>query len=275
MSPLTHAAITVNIPPSIEIAGLEVSWHGLMIAVGIGVAIWLAAKLADRSGLDRDKVLDIGVVAALGGILGSRLFYLLLNEPGALLQPGEWAAGNGFAIYGGLLGGAAGAVAMIAVRSLSWRYLDVIALSFPLGLAIGRVGDLILGEHYGPPSDLPWAVIHTDPEASVPSVDVAYHDGGLYEIVLGLIIFAIVWPLRHRFRRATMALWAVVALYGLGRFLMFFYRSDSDSTALGINVAQLTSLGFVVAAGIGAYVAWKRSDAGDAEDSPIAAAVRK
>lgn len=274
MSPLTPAAITVNIPPSIEIAGLEVSWHGLMIAVGIGVAIWLAAKLADRSGLDRDKVLDIGVVAALGGIVGSRLFYLLLNEPGALLQPGEWAAGNGFAIYGGLLGGAAGAVAMIALRGLSWRYLDVIALSFPLGLAIGRVGDLIIGEHYGPPSDLPWAVIHTDPEASVPSVDVAYHDGGLYEIVLGLIIFAIVWPLRHRFQRATMALWAVVALYGLGRFLMFFYRSDSDSTALGINVAQLTSLGFVVAAGIGAYVAWKRFDADDAEDSPIAAAVR-
>ena len=271
---LSPAAITISVPPTLEIAGLEIAWHGLMIAIGIAVAVAVAAKLADNRGLDRDKVLDIGVVAAIAGILGSRIFYLALNDPGALFAPDQWASGNGFAIYGGVLGGAAGAVAMVAARGLSWRYLDVLALSFPLGLAIGRVGDLINGEHYGPPSDLPWAVIHTDPAASVPSVDVAYHDGGFYEIVLGLTIFAIVWPLRHRFRRPTMALWAVIALYGLGRFLMFFYRSDSDPTALGVNVAQLTSLGFVIAAVAGAYLARKRLGGEEAKDSPIASAVR-
>ena len=271
---LSSAAITVSVPPTLEIAGLEVSWHGLTIAIGIAVAVAVATKLADNRGLDRDKVADLGIVTALAGILGARIFYLVLNDPGGLLQPVRWASGNGFAIYGGVLGGAAGAVAMVAARGLSWRYLDVLALSFPLGLAIGRVGDLVNGEHYGPASDLPWAVIHTDPGASVPSVDVAYHDGGLYEIALGLIIFSIVWPLRRHFQRPTMALWTVIALYGLGRFVMFFYRSDSDPTALGINVAQLTSLGFVVAAMAGAYLSWKHFSDDGTEDSPIASAVR-
>jgi phosphatidylglycerol---prolipoprotein diacylglyceryl transferase len=266
------AAITVSLPPEFDVLGLSVSWHGLMVSVGIGLALWISCGLADRRGLDREKALELGVATAVGGLLGAKFFYLLLNEPDVLLRPGDWLENTGFAIYGGVLGGIVALVLMIWLRRHSWRYLDVLALSFPLGLAVGRLGDLINGEHYGPPTDLPWGVIHTNPDASVPSNDTAYHDGGLYEITLGLLIFAIVWPLRNRVERPTVIFWLTIGLYGVGRFVMFFYREDTEPGILGLNVAQLTSVGFVIAAAAGLLFARRRFDDSDYDDSPIAAA---
>ena len=58
-------------------------------------------------------------------------------------------------------------------RRLGLRYLDALAAGFPLGMAIGRIGDVINGEHYGPVSDLPWAIRNTHPDADVPSNELA------------------------------------------------------------------------------------------------------
>ncbi|HEV2061653.1 MAG TPA: prolipoprotein diacylglyceryl transferase family protein, partial [Solirubrobacteraceae bacterium] len=134
---------------------------------------------------------------------------------------------------------------------LPLRYLDALAVALPLGVAVGRIGDVINGEHYGPPSDFFLAVRNTHPDASVPSADVAYHSGGLYDLLIGAIIFAIVWPLRHRLRRPTEIMWLVIALFGAGRFVEFFARSDSDTVALGLTSAQWTSLAILVVGVIG------------------------
>jgi prolipoprotein diacylglyceryltransferase len=82
----------------------------------------------------------------------------------------------------------------------------------------------------------------------VPSALVAYHSGGFYEVVLGLVMLAVVWPLRQRLRHPGTLFWTVIALYGVGRFVMFFWRSDSDTLALSLSTAQWTSLALVVAA---------------------------
>lgn len=147
-------------------------------------------------------------------------------------------------------------------QRLSLRYLDVVAAGFPLGLGIGRIGDVINGEHYGPPSDFFLAVRNTHPQALTPDPTVAFHSGGLYEVLLGLAIFALVWPLHHRFRRPTMLLWAVVALYAVGRFVEDFFRLDSADLALGVSVAQWTSVLLLLVAGGGALWA-RRRYAGD------------
>ena len=89
----------------------------------------------------------------------------------------------------------------------------------------------------------------------MPSPDVAYHSGGLYEVILGRLVFAIVWPLRHRVRTPTMLIWLVIGLFGAGRFVEFFWRSDSDPVALGLNSAQWTSLGILAVAVAGAALA--------------------
>ena len=67
-----------------------------------------------------------------------------------------------------------------------------------------------------------------------------YHSGGLYEVLLAGVVFAIAWPLRHRLRPGALT-WLVVALFSFGRFIEFFARSDSPDLALGLSNAQWTS----------------------------------
>jgi prolipoprotein diacylglyceryltransferase len=79
------------------------------------------------------------------------------------------------------------------------------AVALPLGVAVGRIGDVINGEHYGPPTDFFLGVRNTHPDASVPSPDVAYHSGGLYDLIIALAVFVAAWPLRNRLRRPTVS----------------------------------------------------------------------
>jgi len=124
---------------------------------------------------------------------------------------------------------------------------------------------VINGEHYGPATDFFLGVRNTHPDALTPSPELAYHSGGLYEVLLGVVIFAIVWPLRDRLRRPTALTWTVLALLAAGRFVEFFVRSDSDQLALGLVTAQWTSVGLMIVAVIGMVLtargpspAWRR-----------------
>jgi prolipoprotein diacylglyceryltransferase len=97
-------------------------------------------------------------------------------------------------------------------------------------------------------------VRNTHPDALTPSQELAYHSGGLYEVLLGAAVFAIAWPLRRRLERPLASTWLVVALLAIGRFFEFFLRSDSEDLALGLEIAQWTSLALVVIAAVGAWL---------------------
>lgn len=248
------AVITLHVDPLIELGPLTLAWHGIMTAVGLAGGAWAAGRVARERGMEVDPVWAATIVAAIAGIAGARILFLVENDAGALLDPGELLGTRGFSIYGGIVFGGLAAALVLRGTGRPLPYLDVLAAGFPLGLAVGRIGDVINGEHFGPRSDLPWAIRYTHPEAEVPSGDFAYHPGGLYEVVLGLLMLAIVWPLRHRLRRPGALLWTVIGLYAAGRFLMFFYRSDSDELALGLNGTQWISVAIAAAAAAG--LAW-------------------
>jgi phosphatidylglycerol---prolipoprotein diacylglyceryl transferase len=184
------------------------------------------------------------MLLAIGGIVGGRLFYVL-EHGGPLLGT------RGFTFDGGVVLAAALIAVYVWRQRLGARYLDVVAVGLPLGVAVGRIGDVINGEHYGPRSDFFLAVRNAHPDALTPNPAFAYHNGGLYEVLLGAAIFAVVWPLRHRLRRLGDLTWLVLGLFAIGRFFEFFVRSDSPQLALGLNNAQWTSLALlaVVAAG--------------------------
>jgi phosphatidylglycerol---prolipoprotein diacylglyceryl transferase len=248
------AAITIGIDPEFEFGPLAVSWHGLMIAVGIVLGAWLASHYARERDLDPEFVAAAVVVIALAGIVGARLFYLAVNDPAALARPGDWIASRGYAFYGALIAGPLALAVWLRHRRLTVRYLDALAAGFPLGLAVGRIGDVINGEHYGGPTDLPWGFRYTHPDAEVPGSELAYHSGGFYELLLGLALLAILWPLRDRFRRPLSLLWTTVALYSAGRFVMFFWRDDAEPVALGLDQAQFTSLALIAVSLAGLWV---------------------
>lgn len=243
--------ITIGIDPYVRLGPLTLAWHGITIALGILAGGLLAGWVARRRGLDSEPVLTIGYIVTGAALVGGRLFYLA--EHGGLLDPGRWLSARGFTFYGGFLLAAIGISVYVWRARLSLRYLDIVAAALPLGLAIGRIGDVVNGEHYGPPTTFLLGVRNTHPDADVPSPAIAYHSGGLYEVLIGLIVFLIVWPLRDRLRRETAMMWLVVALLATGRFIEFFVRSDSDSIALGLETAQWTSLAIIAVAALGAW----------------------
>lgn len=246
--------ITIGIDPTIELGPVTLTWHGLTIAIGLVVGMLLARREARRRKLALEPLDAIALVLILAAMAGARIFYLA--EKGLLLEPSEWLGTTGFTFYGGFIGAALAVGIYTWRRKLSLYYLDAIAVAVPLGIAVGRIGDVINGEHYGPPTNSIFGVRNTHPEALTPSTDIAYHSGGLYEVLLGLLIFAVVWPLRHRIKTPTALGWLVVGLLALGRFLEFFFRSDSATIALGLATAQWTSLLILVVAAVGAFIAF-------------------
>jgi phosphatidylglycerol:prolipoprotein diacylglycerol transferase len=236
----------------IHIGPVTLAWHGITIALGILIGGVVAGFFARERRLATDPLYTIGMILVVGALVGGRLYYLA--EHGDLLDAGEWLGTRGFTFYGGFIAAAVGIGIYLWRARLSVEYLDAVALGLPLGIAIGRIGDVINGEHYGPATDFFLGVRNTHPDADVPSPDVAYHSGGLYEVLIGAIVFAIVWPLRHRLRRPTAVTWLVITLLAAGRFVEFFVRSDSDTVGLGLETAQWTSLALIAIAGVGAWV---------------------
>jgi len=262
---LFYAVITLRIDPFINIGPVELAWHGLTIALGIVLGGLVAARRVGARGLDPDPLYTLGVLAAVGGLVGGRIFYLL--EHG-----GPVFGTNGFTFDGGLI--LAGLLIAIYIwrRRLSLRYLDAAALGLPFGVAVGRIGDVINGEHYGARSDSFLAVRNAHPAAATPNPDFAYQNGGLYEVLLGLLVFAVVWVLRDHMRHLLDLMWLVLALFAVGRFVEFFLRADSPDLALGLNNAQWTSIALLIAVGGGWMVSRKhagRSNPPSSDGGPL------
>lgn len=254
------AFITINIDPELHLGPLTLAWHGLTIALGILVGAIAAARWLRERGLDVEPMYTFGGLAGLGGIVGARIFYLFEHDPGALLAPDRLFANRGFTFDGGVILAAVLIAAYVHRTRLSGRYLDACAAGLPLGVAIGRIGDVINGEHYGEQSSFFLAVRNAHPDAQTPNPALAYHNGGLYEVLLAAAIFAVIWPLRHRFQRPGDLAWLVLGLFAAGRFFEFFLRGDSPQLALGLNNAQWTSLVLLVVVIAGRALTRRLSD---------------
>ena len=250
----------------IHIGPMTLAWHGITIALGILTGGLLAGYYARERGLPPDPLYTIGVILVVGALVGGRLYFLA--ERGELLDLGEWVGTRGFTFYGGFIAAALGIGVYLWRARLPVAYLDIVACALPLGLAIGRIGDVINGEHYGPATSFFLGVRNTHPDADVPNHVIAYHSGGLYEVLIGATVFAIVWPLRHRLVRPTAMTWLVIALLATGRFVEFFVRSDSDTVALGLETAQWTSVALILAVGLGAWLTLGRPRAARPRGGP-------
>lgn len=260
------SVITLPTGPSLEVGPLSLAWHGMFTALGIVVATFLALRYARERNLDGDRVLSLAIAVSVAGAIGARIFYLIEHDPDALVAPGRWLSSTGFSFYGAVI--FAVPTALLLYRDeLRLTYLDVLASGFGLGMAVGRIGDLLIGEHLGGASDLPWAVRYSNPDALAPSTAGAYQPGPLYEAVLGLAIFAIVWPRRARFKRPGTLVLTVLALYAVGRFAVFFLRDDSDAFAFGLSNAQVTSVAIALVCLV-AYIWLRRNDARALGEAP-------
>ena len=233
--------ITINIDPELHLGPVTLAWHGITIAVGILFGAVLAARWLRERRLAVDPMYNIVGLAAIGGIIGARIFYLAEHDPGGLVSPRAFSS-HGFTFDGGVILAALLIAVYVRRTRLPGSYLDACAAGLPLGVAVGRIGDVINGEHYGARSDFVLAVRNAHPGAETPNPAFGYQNGGLYEVMLAAAIFAVVWPLRHRLQRPGDLAWLVLGLFAFGRFFEFFLRGDSPQLALGLSNAQWTSI---------------------------------
>lgn len=253
------AAITLDLSPTFSLGPVELAWHGVMIAVGIAVGSALVVRLAPSYGLDPARATDGIVAIAIAGIVGSRLFFLAQDDAAALLDPGSWLGTRGFAFYGAMLAAPLAAWVVLRRTGAVLRYLDLYALTFPLGMAVGRVGDLLSGEHYGPRTDAPWGFVYPHPDSETPLRDVAYQSGAFYEIIAAGLLFIVAWRLRRTFGPPGALLCAVVGGYAASRFAIFFVIRDSPVVGLGLRQAQWTSLALVAVGFAGIWALRRRA----------------
>jgi phosphatidylglycerol:prolipoprotein diacylglycerol transferase len=239
-------SIKIGLDPTIvKFAGLDITWHGLFTAAGVIVGVAVASYLARRLGYPEDMIYNVALALVIGGIIGARGLYVIEHWSIFKNDLGQIFAINtgGISIYGALVGGTLGAwgYAMITKVPNIPRGADIAAIGGIVGMAIGRVGDIINGEHFAKSTSLPWGVVYTN--ANSPSYGLAaQHPAVAYEMFGDFAIFALLLFIYIRVPRAGVTFMSYVVLYAILRVFVSFLRLDTE-VLLGLRTAQLIAIG--------------------------------
>jgi phosphatidylglycerol:prolipoprotein diacylglycerol transferase len=250
-------------PVAARLGPLVLTWHGLFTSAGIVAGLWLAARLAPAAGISADAVWRAAWWVVGGGLVGARLLFaaehleLYAAAPWRLLLVNE----GGISVFGAVLGGlAAAALWARRARVSPARLLDAVAPGFLLGQAIGRIGDVINGEHLGTHAPgLAWAVVYVHPD-TLGEIGVPVHPAVAYELLWdGLAAGVAVWLLgRHRWPPGAV-FWLAWLLYGTGRLWTGAFRLD-ERVAFGLGLAQLIGVVSMAVAVAGLLLAhWRQA----------------
>jgi prolipoprotein diacylglyceryl transferase len=248
-----------------------ISPHGLGTALGFFAGAYMMARRAEPRGIPRPEVYNGVTWGALGAIIGARGFYVLghLDQFDSI---GEMFAvwRGGLTMFGGFIGGLAFGLAYLRRRGFSIPLaLDAAAPGFVAGVIFGRIGDLIIADHLGRPTQfflgyrIPDAEIAPGygPPTYVPGRIV--HHTALYDLVGALVLLGVLYAVERR-RTATGTLFATFSVwYGLQRFLIDFTRNREliESVYFGLSGSQWAGLAFALAGGIALYRLSRRPSA--------------
>lgn len=236
-------------------APVSIKGYGVMMLVGYTVAsIWMYHAGKDHN-LTVSAVIDMALLALLGGIVGARVLYVVLahNEFSSPQQVLDlWSGGLSF--HGGVIGGF---VALwLYARHQGYRLTllcDLFAMNIPLAYGFARIGCFLNGCCHGSPTDLPWAVVFP-PGGACTLPGEHLHPTQLYATLLSWCIFGILVWLRPRMRREGHLLLAFLMLYSVMRFGLEFTRAGVSAQYIQpgswMTVAQLASACIFVVAGL-------------------------
>ena len=228
-------------PVLFRIGNFDVTSFGVMVAVGAFAGLWLFRRELQLRGLP-EAAADSAIAGLLGGLLGAKLLYVaehMSDAPAWDLLTDR----GGMSWFGGLVGGIAAGLALMAVKR--WPIVPVLSAATPalaLGHLLGRIGCFLVGDDYGRPTSLPWGVAF--PEGLPPTVE-PVHPTQVYEAVF----LALVTWLLIRWRRARVddrvVIGRYLALTGAFRFAIEFLRVN-ERIAGPLTVAHLFAAAIVV-----------------------------
>ena len=247
-------------PTLVKIGNFEITTFGLMMFLAFIVSGWVLAKQFRKYGISEELASSMVVAAALGGIIGAKVYYAILFEDWRLLFDRA-----GLVWYGGLIGG------FLTCSWLVWRnkadYLttaDAAAPALSIGYALGRIGCFLVGDDYGRPTEAWYGVAFpkgappttaqslrefgapVDP-ALPPDAILRVHPTQLYETFAALLMFGILMWLNRRPHRRGLAWGLFLIMLGIERFLVEIVRAKDDRFFGPFTVAQIISVLLVLA----------------------------
>jgi phosphatidylglycerol---prolipoprotein diacylglyceryl transferase len=234
-------------PILVHFGPFSVRWYGVIMTTAIFLGTLVASRYVARKKQDPNIVWEMLFVVLVPALLGARLYFVFIQSsrgstglPYYLSHPLEILAiwHGGIHIYGALIFGVITVLLFLRYRKLPFlMYFDAIGLGLLLGQAIGRLGNFINQELYGPPTTLPWG-LRIDPQFRIAPYNnlvlyptsVRFHPLFLYELIWDLIGFALLFYISRRVSKRLRdgdLLLLYLIWFPLGRFWIEFLRTDS------------------------------------------------
>ena len=247
-------------PVILEIGPIKIYSFGLMLVTAFYTCYGLLYLEMKRLKYDTEIASDIIFWSAVGGVLGAKIYYLIENLDRTIQDPmGMIFSGSGLVFLGGLIGSIICVSVILKNRNLPWYlFADIIAPLIMIGYAIGRLGCFLVGDDYGLPSSLPWAVSFPEglPPTTISSFAAYYpwidtsginsevfkvHPTQLYESAVGILLFLFLWSRRKKNQRAGTMFFSYLLLAGIERFFIEFLRTNEKYLFDTFSGAQMIS----------------------------------
>ena len=234
-------------PYLLEIGPITIASFGAMAALGFLAALQVLSRDFARKGLDEELASTIITTSLIGGLVGSKLYFVLFETPSGQ----DWKtifdqlfSGYGLTWYGGFIVATAAVVWQVRRRGAFLpEVADSAGIALAVGYAIGRIGCQLAGDgDYGVPTDLPWAMAY--PDGVVPTLE-KVHPAPVYETLLHLGIAGLLWGLRTRVLPPGALFAFYLVLAGAARLLVEFIRIN-PRVLWGLSEAQLISIAMMV-----------------------------
>jgi len=267
-------------PIALAIGPLEIRWYGIGYVAAIAAGTWLALRLARQRGERTDMIVDSLIVIAVSALIGGRAYNVIdqwayyKDHLAQIVLPPY----SGLGIYGGLFTGTLAVIWLTRHYHLSfWRWGDIIAPCILIAQAVGRWGNFMNQELYGPPTTLPWGIAiqcqYRVAEYACPAhggttpVDAHFIPLFFYESMLSLVgVFVMIFLWRRFTARGRILIAGDVGLlyfvwYGVERSILETLRSGWNWTFFGLATAQIVGLGAALVALVAIVVRhrWVRS----------------
>jgi len=236
-------------PVLIRIGPLTIHTYGVLIAIGFILGLALAVRQAKKQGIPADKIVDLGFYMLIAAIIGSRLFFVLVEAGPFLRNPLDifkiWQGGLVF--YGGVIFAIPVAIWYAKKKGLDiWGAADIFAPSLAIGHAIGRLGCFSAGCCYGEHAEnIPWAVTFTNPD-SLARLGIPLHPTQLYESAGEFMNFIILIVLRKHQSFKGQLFWTYLLIYSVIRFIVEFFRGDEIRGFIFGNISISQGISFLL-----------------------------
>ena len=243
-------------PILFQFGPLTIYSFGALMALAALCAAWVVHAELKRNGYNPELASTMVFAAAVGGLIGARLLFIIEEWSAFLRSPWSYIfTGAGFTWYGGFLGGVLAVSWVVKKNKIPWhKAADIAAPALAVGYGVGRLGCHIAGDgDWGTVTDVPWGVEYknaiigwVDPSTGRPyPPGVRVHPTPIYEFLESMIIFAILWSIRKKGYAPGTIFWLYLVLTGMARFVVEFWRINTV-IALGLSEAQWFSVAMII-----------------------------